>query len=489
VVHTLIGLMLGLITSFVVLWLSYRTFPKVAEFGTDLGLQLKMTLTRLQHFPGALPPTDSPGFVFVDVDPEFVDGAPSIRSACEALASAPCPETGACDTAVGEPLQCSDARPLNRYLLAHLVQGLRKRQASLIILDVALTTQDAVVGRGETAYLKNELLRQEPGIAPVIYAAPVQIVWNEADASSGGSVRAESTAAEPSDTYPGPIHDDAAQQGRHSAVAAIAFPAVDTVVRRYPKCLRIHRTDKTRLSLPYLAAYYAGGPHQGCDERKQAPRIVYTVPHLRDHEDWTDQEHGNSAFYRQIYARCLAANFWNSSSACGAAAEHSIYRHRIVVIGASNPVRRDWHYTPIGNLVGAEVVINATRSALLYPHNDDHAFSQILFHEFWIVLACSAVWFGFHAVRFLTKRHPGSELTRRSAGIQRALSLAMLFVVCLMITLALALWLSYQTDAPAPSLNILIGVLAISLEQYVDAMAWLIRRTEHALGNLLGAGH
>jgi hypothetical protein len=69
------------------------------------------------------------------------------------------------------------------------------------------------------------------------------------------------------------------------------------------------------------------------------------------------------------------------------------------------------------------------------------------------------------------------------------MSMILLFVVCLMITLGLALWLSYQTDAPAPSLNILIGVLAISLEQYVDAMTWLIRRMEHALGNLLGAGH
>jgi hypothetical protein len=481
VVHTLIGLMLGLITSFVVLWLSYRTFPKVAEFGTDLGLQLKMTLTRLQHFPGVLPPTGSPGFVFVDVDPEFVDGAPPIPSACEALASAPCPATGVCNTAVAEPLQCSDARPLNRYLLGQLVHGLRKRQASLIILDVALTTQDAVVGPRETAYLRSELLRQEPDLAPVIYAAPVQIVWNDADANTGGSVRVESTGAEPSDTYPGRIDDDAAQQGRHSAVAAIAFPAVDTVVRRYPKCLRIHQTDKSRLSLPFLAAYYAGGPLQECDGTKEAPRIVYTVPHLRDHEDWTDHEQGNSAVYRQIYARCLAANFWDSNSACGAETEHSIYRHRIVVIGASNPARRDWHYTPIGNLVGAEVVINATRSALLYPHNHDHSFSDILFHEFSIVLACSTVWFGFHAVRFRTKR--------RSAGIQRAMSMILLFVVCLMITLGLALWLSYQTDAPAPSLNILIGVLAISLEQYVDAMTWLIRRMEHALGNLLGAGH
>lgn len=490
VVHTLIGLMLGLITSFAVLWLSYKTFPKVAEFGTDLGLQLEMAVTRLRHFPGTLPSADGPRFVFVDVDPERVDGAMPPRDACEALASAPCSETGLCNAIAPEPLRCSASRPVNRYLLAHLIDGLRKRQASLIVLDVALASQDDVVSDSETAYLKDQLARQEPGIAPVIYAAPVDIVWDEGDARSGSSVQVESPGSGARYPYPGSIDDDSVQQGRHNAIAAVAFPAADTVVRRYPKCLRIHQTDKTRLSLPYLAAHYAGGPDEECsDTTTSAPRIIYDLPHLRDHEDWIDHERGNSAFYRQVYARCLASNFWNNDSACGAEGDHSLYRQRIVVIGASNPVRRDWHYTPIGNLVGAEVVINATRSALLYPHNHDHTFIEIFFHEVWIVLLCSTVWFGFHALRFATKQRSAAAVTIRSAGIRRALFVSSLFVVSLIVSLALALWLSYKTDGPAPSLNVLIGVLAISLEQYVDAMAWLIRRVEHALGNLLGIEH
>jgi hypothetical protein len=44
-------------------------------------------------------------------------------------------------------------------------------------------------------------------------------------------------------------------------------------------------------------------------------------------------------------------------------------------------------------------------------------------------------------------------------------------------------------NAVAPSLNVLVGVLAISLEQYVEAMRWLIQVIENGLSRLFGVHH
>lgn len=46
--------------------------------------------------------------------------------------------------------------------------------------------------------------------------------------------------------------------------------------------------------------------------------------------------------YRQVYNRCLAANFWSGGSLCGHA---QWYRGKVVVISASSRLRRGWNYT------------------------------------------------------------------------------------------------------------------------------------------------
>ena len=66
-----------------------------------------------------------------------------------------------------------------------------------------------------------------------------------------------------------------------------------------------------------------------------------------------------------------------------------MYKDKIVVIGASNPSRRDRHYTPFGDMAGSEVVINAIRSFLIYDSQDKSPWDLIK-RELVIVSA----WFG-----------------------------------------------------------------------------------------------
>lgn len=527
------GLALGGATAVLLIWLGHSVFPGIAEAGTDAGMRLKVILERLGSGPpahGGLAsalPGSAAGYVFVDVDAEpepegtTPDEAGSI-AACTGLAKR-YPEryrmehrgpvgSGSDRGAEAAPiaLKCDAMRPLNRYLLAELITALRDRGAKLVVLDVVLAREDGVVDQQEHAALQ-QVLRM-PHAVPVLYAAPVELLWQEGQLPHLNKVRLAGKQDFPGAIrtpsqiiQPGISADDAPVQ------ATIAFPAPGQPLRRYPRCFAVDGSRHAAASLPWAAVQWLKGAEKqdACVSAyrttDEAPRIVFDVPPLTGHLDLPlgshngDRAHEASAsraFYHRTFGHCLATHFWRRSGGlCGEAAAAddalvSFYHGKIVVVGASNAVRRDWHSTPLGNMVGAQVVVNAMRSFTQYPDLHEHSNSELLAKKLLIVIACTPVWFVFHLFRFGTRGDDRSREDRKGeqgwAGrSKRMVGLIMGFAVTLLLVIALTLWMSYSGSEPTPSLDVLIGVLAIGAELYVEVARSIIHGVEAGIERLL----
>jgi hypothetical protein len=480
------GALIGLLTSALVVWFSYSAFPGIAEYSTDLGIRLRMALDRLDNSSLTMAPgKEGLGFVFLDVDPDPSELPNPGQNACQAVAEVKAGSDTLRDgCAIKQPLDCSSAQPVNRYLLAQLVHGLRSRNARQIILDVTLSAEADVLQPEGAGCLKRELstVASSPhGIPPVIYAAPVEVVWQEGESGGVSTVKAEDS------DYPGAIKAEEPQSAPPPrAVAAIAFPGAGALVRTYPKCFEVDGMGFSRLTLPFRSASLLrkdtnNAGFSCASQDVEAPRIIYTLPHLRGYEDG-NVDHTEWAYYRKVYDRCLASKFWDDTSPCSSA---DTYQGKVVIVGASNPSRRDWHYTPIGNLVGAEVVINAIRSAVEHPKLPQESAGSALLHEWQVLACCSVVWFGFYAIKFRILRNWPRPASTRQRLARGSLSV-LLFSFFLVGTVMLAIFLSIRDKEIAPSVSVLIPVLAISVEQYADAMHRIHEWIRDRLGSLMG---
>jgi hypothetical protein len=475
---TIVGCALGLFSSAAVIWFTHKAFPQVGEFSVDVGLKLKMSLDRLKHLSTGLPKKDADAsFVFLDVDPKH-EGA----SVCTAIAKN-----------FAQPLDCHSARPLNRYVLAKLIDDLQDRKPSLIVLDVTLAYDYPVVPKEESKALAKAMGSSK---VPIVYAAPAELNWREGDVDSAPEVEVDAEDMFPAELITSKPEDNTANK----AHAAIAFPEADQPLRRYRKCYAVAGSNVAAYTLPWLAAELLSKPRDAklgpCnDSDNPVPRIIYTIPPIDGHQDMQlTSERAQWAFYRNVYTRCLVSKFWEENrSRCGKVDDvTSLYEGKVVVIGASNPGRRDWHYTPLGNMAGPEVVVNAIRSFQKFSKQPEPTAFETFRHEALIVMTCSLLWLLFHSLRYGT----AGAVSRRLAPltqVKRALFVGGAFVATLLLVLGVTIHMSFESDGPAPSLSILVGVLAITAEQYVDAMEWVLHRVSEAAARLLGiskeAGH
>jgi hypothetical protein len=490
------GMVLGLLTACVLAWLSHGPFPGLQAYSEDLGLRLAVFVDRVSaSVSGAAPRkgnADRYSFVFLDVDPEEGGGATTEmavpRSACDAYSQAL--RAGGVETEAGAPwpeLSCSSARPLNRHLLAALVAGLRQRGARLIVLDVLLAEEPGVVDEGENEALRRVLGDDAGSGAPIVFAAPYELATPQGD--HAGETRV-ALALEPL----------IAQDHGRRLYASVALPAPGQPVRRYPKCLRQQDVAAPSVpSLPFLAAELLRAGNQGADACNgsdrppvdaadaptNVPRIVYTLPPMTSHQDaGPATARAGWAQFRDVHNRCLAKHFWNATgSHCG---QGQAYLGKVVVIGASNPLRRDRHYTPLGDMAGPEVVINAVRSFLAYPQLRDRRLPEVLRQELALVPMGGLVWLFYFMFRcrLVDRAHaaPSSVL----GAIGRSALILAAFVVALVVAVAVALFWSYETAGPVPSLDVLVPVLAIAVDEYVELASKIVHRVESWVDAVLG---
>ncbi|MEJ8815200.1 CHASE2 domain-containing protein [Variovorax ureilyticus] len=516
IVKWITGTALAAMTAIVLVTLGSTVLSDLQEYGQDLGLRLNTLLHRFRTIDEL--PSDRAGdqgrggqqgfgtssYVFLDIDPGIEgDANSSSRSAgietCAALAKADAvryrlgqrpPEESSANGRSAVFLNCSSARPVNRYMLAELVQKLERFEPRAIVIDILLNRESDVIGSAE-----------DKALADVLGAAPgtrrkVPVIWVDS------LVRAKPRQSPELVRLEGErLLKPAPADGLY---AAASLPVPDSTVRRYPKCLTIVPEGTPVESVPWLAAQLAhasdGRPERcssaGPAAEDNAPRIVYTLPSLQTHQDDTNAHRREALFqYAPAYNRCLGENFWNPLSDCSRA---DTYMGKVVVIGGSNPDRRDRHNTPLGEMSGAEVMVNAMLSFELYPHNHDKSLPQLLVKKIRIVLVCSLLWLAYfcltawlrgkciHELK-ANRDEPKWKARFRSlpGAVLRAIPILALHLVTLAAVCLVAVYMSYSTDTAIPALDVLIPVLAIAVDVYVekaaDALHWLEHLVEEVL--------
>lgn len=480
VVKTLVGLMLGLATAFTLITLASSLFHELEESGQDAGIEAAVYADRVLGFASGTKPLgkgDTDRYVFLDIDPEPSAHGPAAArpSGAGAELPQPCAALAATGTQRGA-LNCSLGRPVNRYVLASMIDKLSEWQARLIVVDVLLEAEAGVVGDDENAALVQAVsLRKGAGATvPIVWVDPVE------------------SASDPEEPFTevwggrGLLHADPAR----GLYAAVAIPVPGQPVRRYAKCLVDRATSSVVPTVPFLMARLASGrpfdvnadcAEESVTDEANAPRIVYSLPPARSHQD-ASNERGRAEWghYLPVFNRCLGEYFWAPAvSACG---QPSTYAGKIVVIGASNPARRDRHLTPLGDMAGSEVIINAARSFSAYPQNRDRSYGELLAKKFVVVAWCSLIWLGYFLLSAGLSRSPFGQRHGLLVGVGNTA----LFALCVVLVMVTALWISFRTSGPVPSLDVLIPALAVAIDVYVEKAHDVLEWAEHRLKSVLG---
>lgn len=494
IVETLAGGLLGVVTAAVLVVSSMFFFPGLADFDYDMGLRMrKFADEYLSNWTTGMVPNAKhvDSYVFVDVDPQL-EPSPAAggddAGACSGLArvptrcyvmkpGAPAPRDRAACAGGQVVLNCSAARPLNRHLLAELVKGLRERGARLVVVDVELAGEPGIVDRAENLALRDAMRQSGNAAGPVIFVQPAE--YDSLHEPTGS----HNARADPARLFDAALPADGggtAEGNGRPAFAAIALAAPGQPVRRYPKCFHsVWHGAKPTPSLPYVAATLLAQPGtdpaslcpaSGTDDSGRddspysAPRIRYTLPSLHADQDNTrdGEDFRMWSVYRHVYNRCLAANFWSEESPCS---RPETYRGKVAVIGASSLLRRDRHYTPIGNMAGAEVVINAIRSFVLNPQQRDQDVGEAVLKKASIVLVCLGPWFLFFCVHGYVKR-PSDHRSRWTASLGRVIIVFIALGITLVVVVGITFKMSYS------SFSVLVGVLAIAFELYIEVTKW-----------------
>lgn len=520
IVETLAGGVLGLATAVVLVVLSLEVFFSLGDFDHDLGLRMRNAYhERMAHWSYgqvSLKTKEAvPSFVFLDVDPEpslhsQANEAPMAACAALELARRTCVTQGAAPgqatlsqcVAVAETLDCDPGKRVSRALLGSLVAGLRERGARMVVLDVELSDGSSPLPGSRT--LRN-VLWPVGGAAstasPVIYAWPARY-----DRTSG-----ESHLVRPEVPW-GPAR--AAPKDAVSAVgatfSALALPAPGQPVRRYPRCYEsTGHAHGIVPSIPWLAAWvlkHGASQAPGACEPEvtaqgerfdpvavRAPYVDFVIPSLVEHLDQSDgsPEFGKSAVYQSMGVRCLASEFWTSQAACGSP---RTYAQKVVVIGASNADRRDRHATPIGNMAGAEVLINAIRTFAGEPHVQDKTLAAALAKKAGIVALCLIPWLLYFSLRgYLHSRHSQHALAGNpshddsghgaQASLGRRLGVRLVLALAFAATVLAVVVITVQSSIG--SFSVLVGVLAVGIELYIEAAKSALHACETLFRRLL----
>jgi hypothetical protein len=436
------------------------------ELDRDFGLSARRVLREIGR-PSTMIPREGQEHPAVFLDIDAIDDERE-SAACQAM-SAALPDRY-------PDLVCSSARPLNRFLLAQLVEDLAGRRPAAIVLDVDMSRDEGVVSSAENAALEAAVAKVE---SPIVFAMPVDRLDAEEDNPLVRGVQLRT--------------DLLALSGQGQRLGGVALPEAEQPVRRYAKCYRVTGTSRWVGNLAFLAASVLGGydvsdvdslcEREARRARKDsdgsfAPRIEYAFPSFSllrirdDAERLAPHEAFQRLRYQDVYARCRVTDFWTKGSSC--ALGHT-YAGKVVVIGASNPLRRDLHLTPLGTMAGAEVVLNAIRSFELDPARSQSESGWTAVKKGVIdLVAAAALWFLYFAARARAHRK-GVGQPRMAQRILRQAMLAALFTVTLVTVLAWTVWQGYQ------SLTILGGVMGIAAEQFVD----LINRSHRNIRSVL----
>jgi hypothetical protein len=467
--HWIVGMAMGALVAVLLVALSIA-FPSLHHYSRDLGLAMSVSWERAASINRGgvdlrsgdnLRRGDSFGYAFADLDP----------IATQSFAAVGQPYERACRDSLPVGVAVADCDPrnaINRHLLARTVVKIRASGARLVVVDVLL--EGSLPGTNEAG---TEALRQAlsaPG-APVIYSMPIAGVLPPAKGGLGVAL---------------PAAGEIAPMQVPHVRRAVPYPEPGQPLRRYPRCFVEHGTDRPLPSLPFAAAQaleFVPDTRDACLPAEPAPRIVFTLPTVAGGTDDATQTAGMADVYRSVLTYCEVQQMWDSNDACSL---ETAYKDRIVVIGASNPMRRDRHFTPLGDMAGAEVVVNAIRSFDLYRSAADQSVWKRLAGKLAVLVSVGLLaWFPFFIfAAWREQRQPRGRLLGL-AWLRESVLRCLAFGLTALAAIALSILLSV-VNSETPDIDVLLPVAAVSMEVVIDVAADLKLTIQNWLHKKLG---
>jgi len=473
IVKTLLGAVIAVLTACLISVFGW-VFPSIRESSVDRSMRVSEVFR-----PAAPTAVEAAlgirGYVFVDVDPgdPLADGAPSSdaagtrltssQQACAALApSSPVSQAGEWD--------CAPWRPINRYMLAALIDTLRQRNVMFTIVDVELNAGGYPLPAEEHTALISALQAARSNALAVLPAVPLR---------------------EPLPGDQMTIQLEPAPSGMPMAealeIAAPAVPFTEDPVRHFADCYGVQTRDNSGklqiASVPVRAAAALRGVKDVRGLCRPArvvrvpERLLFTLPALpvEPRSPGNHRTAGLWARYSPFYVRCRAIDVVSPESICN---QPELYRGKVVLVGASARARGDRHTTPLGEMSGGEVILNAVRSTLLTSQAIKTSAIASIGHEMGTLAKGTLVWL----VAFLTLAYLGQSGLR--AGVKFALRVAVTIVAVGLATLV-AVTGSFDPMGGPDRMNLLLPLVAAGLEQYVEFARNVVETLERFLRGAL----
>lgn len=144
----------------------------------------------------------------------------------------------------------------------------------------------------------------------------------------------------------------------------------------------------------------------------------------------------------------------------------------VVVIGTSDRSGNDWHITPLGQMTGAEVVINAARAYRMYRPPAEEALGWHLLHKVLLSVLSAAVF----AIAWFVTWFIGENWVAegRPARFAKGAVMGAVFLAGMAATFVVVTWVNAVGSGLRPA-DILTPVLAVALEGFAEVTYLLIK--------------
>ena len=490
-IHWLTGVVFAILLSLLIL-VGGPHVPILNDFlstmevkGVDAAMRVRLVAAPDSGFAGA---SKDPGFVFLDIDP----------AACEAA------HLGS---------RCTTRSPADPALAARVATAALQSDPRVVIIDVALWDDDP--GAPITA--------TNPDMVALAAAAKAHPNTRVVAVAPFRPTGAERTGVIDWTLVPAPLAND-------SITFAPSFAwrgpfENDGVMRRYPSTVLMSDPTKSPTAhetptLPYLSALYAGAaddpaklkavdcqyatligpqpivcpttvalppvhPLDGGLKAGAESRILYSLPSLVPGPD--GQRPFQAAQFQGRYDLYPVSAMLDDQ---GKLRQPDLFKDKIVVISTSALTALDHHDTPLGDMAGAEVVLNAVKAFLDGGLIREPGLGAKIGHEAMVIGVSSLPYLVFWVLYF--------QLVALWRGSRTGLVVLPLFATAgFVVTVAAAMALAaVVTIVPLTkgfeegfALEFFTPIFALSLEGFAEGARWAIDRIEHAVERVVVHTH
>jgi|SRR5665213_1277598 len=482
-VHWLGGIVFSLILSGILLFLApqvralQQLLQELETRGIDAVMRMDLALAPPNHLR-----TDGRGYVFLDID----------GASCDSFEKSP---------------RCFSRSPAAPGLAARVVAAALDAEPRIVIIDVALWDGDPGAPEPRLDFARlTAAMRAHPDV-PVVSVAPFRPVGERRHGVIDRSLLPAGLRFANIRYAPAVLWQNA-QEG-------------DSVVRGYPASVSAREDNKQRVqtlqTVPYLAALYVGANHDPrilhaldcrynvvtdvplctgnrgqfssalsrsdiADRADKGERMTFSIPSIVP--DSTGARPVISAQYQGSYDRYLTSAIMTKRD--NLSLDPGLLHDKIVIVSTSAIMAFDHHSTPLGDMTGAEIVLNGIHAFLNNTFVEKFGIWSKIEHELEITLVTSIPWLAFWMFNVRAARlRPVSLLGRITVGIASAAAYLVTLAVAMVFAAFTTLSIRGGPVTSGLGLEFFTPIFALSLEGFADGARWIIDLIGEVVESLL----